>query len=100
MPLSQNLAHHRARVGALSRDRAPDDPEFIAAKRDLAAAKIAEYVSRVVTAAPPLTDEQRTKLAELLRLVRATSAAAARHVGEPYIDRHGRELRRPSSQDT
>jgi hypothetical protein len=31
--------HHRARVAALSRDRAPDDPELLAARRDLAAAR-------------------------------------------------------------
>nr|WP_197420218.1 hypothetical protein [Mycobacterium sp. NAZ190054] len=31
----------------------------------------AEWVRRVVDAAPPLTDEQRTRLAELLRPARA-----------------------------
>ena len=37
---SPATAHHRARVGALSRDRQPNDPEFSAAKRDLAAANV------------------------------------------------------------
>jgi len=32
-----------------------------------------EYVERIVAAAPPLTDQQRTALAELLRPVRMTS---------------------------
>jgi hypothetical protein len=67
---SPATAHHRARVGALSRDRQPNDPEFLAAKRDLAAANIENYVTRVLAAAPPLTDEQRCRLAELLRPVR------------------------------
>lgn len=33
-----------------------------------------EYVARIVTAAPPLSDQQRTALAELLRPVRLTAA--------------------------
>ena len=40
------------------------------ARRDLAEAKIADYVQRVLAASPPLNDEQRTRLAELLRPVR------------------------------
>ncbi len=64
------IYHHRGRVAALSRSRASDDPEFIAAKTDLVAANIADYLIRTLAAAPPLTDEQRTRLAELLRPVR------------------------------
>ena len=36
------------RAGALSRYRSPDDPELLAAKRDLAAEMLAEHVERVV----------------------------------------------------
>jgi hypothetical protein len=72
---SPATAHRRARVGALSRDRHPDDPELLAAKRDLAAANIEDYVTRVISAAPPLTDEQRCRLAELLRPVRLRGGA-------------------------
>lgn len=36
------------------------------ATRDLAAAKIAQYIERVVADAPPLTDSQRSRLAALL----------------------------------
>jgi hypothetical protein len=32
--------------------------------------KIADYIERMLAEAPPLTDEQRTRLAELLRPVR------------------------------
>ena len=36
-------------------------------EKDLAALRLEDYVRRVVAAAPPLTDEQRTRLAELVR---------------------------------
>ena len=34
--------------------------------RDLAAAKLADYIARVVAEAPPLTSEQRERIASLL----------------------------------
>ena len=69
-PPSKPVAHHRARVASLSRDRKSDDPEFVAARQDLAAQMLAEHIERVLAKAPPLTAEQRTKLAELLKPVR------------------------------
>jgi hypothetical protein len=45
-------------------------------RRDLAEAKIADYIERVLAEAPPLTDEQRAKLAELLRPAREAVTAA------------------------
>ena len=57
---------YRARHAALSRSRAADDPELIAARRDLKAQRLADYITRTVDAAPPLTDEQRAHLAALL----------------------------------
>jgi hypothetical protein len=67
--------HHRARVAALSRDRAPDDPELVAARQALADARrdpalrterLAKAIRETVEAAPPLTDAQRRELAVLL----------------------------------
>jgi len=58
--------HHRARVAALSRDRAPDDPELLNARRDLREERLAAAIRKAVDAAPPLSDEQRTRLAALL----------------------------------
>jgi len=54
----------RGRLGSAvsRRDRAAEAD----ARRDLAAAKIAQYVARTVAAAPPLTDDQRHALAGLL----------------------------------
>jgi hypothetical protein len=42
-------------------------------RRALAEAKIADYIERTLAEAPPLTDRQRTALAELLRPVRITA---------------------------
>lgn len=57
----------RARVASLSRSRTPDDPDLIDARRNLRAARLADYIERTVNEAPPLTDEQRDRLASLLR---------------------------------
>jgi hypothetical protein len=59
----------RARVAGLSRDRKSDDPELVAARRDLKAARLEDYVASVVASAPPLTPEQRDRIAALLRPV-------------------------------
>ncbi|QNF93578.1 hypothetical protein [Janibacter sp. YB324] len=57
----------RARVASLSRSRTPDDPELIAARRQLRETRLAEHIAKVVAEAPPLTAEQRDRLAVLLR---------------------------------
>lgn len=64
---SSTVYHHRARVAALTRSRASDDADLVAERRALAEASISEYVRKVVAAAPPLTGEQRDRLALLLR---------------------------------
>lgn len=61
-----NWTTPRARVAALSRSRTADDPDMIDARRDLRAARLADYITRTVDAAPPLTAEQRDRLALLL----------------------------------
>jgi hypothetical protein len=43
---------------------------MIAARRDLAEAKLSAYIAQVLAEAPPLSIEQRTRLAELLAPVR------------------------------
>lgn len=57
----------RARVASLSRSRTPDDPELVDARRNMRAERLAEHIKRTVDAAPPLTVEQRDRLALLLR---------------------------------
>ena len=62
-----NWTRERARVAALHRHRAADDPALTEAQRDLRAARLEAHVRAVVDAAPPLTAEQRARLAALLR---------------------------------
>jgi hypothetical protein len=76
-PPSPPVAHHRARVASLSRDRDPCDPELLDARRALSTQVLAEYIEKVLSAAPPLTAEQRTKLAELLKPVRIPAGGGA-----------------------
>lgn len=64
----------RARHAALSRRRSPDDPDVLDARRDLRAARLEDYIRRVVDQAPPLTDAQRARLAELLSPSAATTS--------------------------
>lgn len=59
------IAKTRSRVGVAYRT---GDPHAIAeASRDHAAAKLEAFIESTLAAAPPLTDEQRDKLALLLR---------------------------------
>lgn len=63
---SNNWKSYRGQVAALSRSRAADDPELLTARRELKAARLAEHVERTLAAAPPLTAEQRARVARLL----------------------------------
>jgi hypothetical protein len=56
----------RGKLGATAR-RFPNDPDRLAeARRDLAAAKLQDYIERTLADAPPLSDAQRERLALLL----------------------------------
>jgi hypothetical protein len=57
----------RARYGALARHRGTGDPDTVGARRDLRAARLEASIRAAVTEAPPLTYEQRTRLAAILR---------------------------------
>lgn len=65
--MSENWTSLRARVASLSRSRPADDPALIEARRELRATRLEQYVSRVVAEAPPLADDQRARIAALLR---------------------------------
>lgn len=62
MPEIRSCATRIARAA-----RSGDQHAETEARRDLAEAKIADYVERVLANAPPLTSEQKTRLARLLR---------------------------------
>ncbi|PLV44944.1 hypothetical protein X011_25645 [Mycobacterium tuberculosis variant microti OV254] len=65
----------RARHSALRRFRQDDDAAVIAARQELKAASINDYLERQMAEAPPLTNEQRAKIAELLEPVRIRGAS-------------------------
>lgn len=64
MPSDSQLA--RNRLAAITRHHGPDDPRTAAARSELAEAKLADAIAKVVESAPPLTAEQRNRLATLL----------------------------------
>jgi hypothetical protein len=66
-PKSPLVRRKRAEVAALSKYRDPGHPELLTAKRDLRALRLADYVTEVLSQAPPLTPEQRETIIGLLR---------------------------------
>jgi hypothetical protein len=67
---SAAVSYRRASLARRTQSYPPDHPMVVDARRDLAEAKLADYIEKVLAEAPPLTDAQRTALAELLRPVR------------------------------
>jgi hypothetical protein len=57
----------RGRLSAAHRWYGPDDPRTIRARGDLAVALIEKRVQDILETAPPLTDEQRERLAAIFR---------------------------------
>ncbi|WP_206425893.1 hypothetical protein [Nakamurella antarctica] len=64
---SPNWRSLRASVASLTRSRKPDDPALLDARRNLRTERLADYIRETVDAAPPLTQDQRDRLAVLLR---------------------------------
>ena len=58
---------HSGKLNALKRYRAPGDPAVLEAERALREERLAKYIRELVDIAPPLTSEQRDRLATLLR---------------------------------
>lgn len=54
------------RLAAVEKHHGPDDPRVSELRRDLAAERLDEAIRDAVTAAPPLTDAQRRRLAAIL----------------------------------
>ncbi|MGO9156780.1 hypothetical protein [Mycobacterium sp.] len=69
------IANARARRAGLH-GRPIDDPDRVNAERDLAAAKIANYIEKVVAQARPFTREQVDQLRVLLEPARRDLANA------------------------
>jgi hypothetical protein len=66
LPEAHSLKQMRADIARAS--KRTDDPMSAANKRrDYAAAKLEDYIRRVVETAPSLTDDQRSRIASLLQ---------------------------------
>jgi hypothetical protein len=65
--MSEALAA-RSHLGVTVRHHPHDVDKILEARRALAAAKIADFIQRTVATAPPLTAEQRDRLAGLFRV--------------------------------
>jgi hypothetical protein len=61
------VSHLRGQVAASKRHYGAEDPRSTEAVRELREAMLAEHIQKVVDSAPPLKDEQRARLAALLR---------------------------------
>lgn len=86
------VSRARATHAALSRcvksgERSAD--ELLVTKAALERAKISAKIDELVAASPPLSDEQRTRLAELLRPVRVDPANREAVVAERLADLDG-----------
>lgn len=68
-------AKARSEIGVAARRNDPEAMET--ARRDFAAEKLAAIIEKILATAPPLTEEQRVRLAELLRPVRRHGGAHA-----------------------
>jgi len=66
--MSVLLSTHRAEIARAERraKRDGDRSAVVDARREYAAAKIEDYITRVLSEAPPLDDDQRAHLATLL----------------------------------
>jgi len=69
------VASAAGRLAILKRWHPDDSPKVTAAERELRAEKLAAHIRKAVDAAPPLTTEQRVRLAELLEPVRIAPEA-------------------------
>jgi hypothetical protein len=69
--ISPVKARLRARTAGLGNGGyPPDHAKVVEAKRDLKMVNVEEYITKALAEAPPLTSDQRDRLAELLRPVR------------------------------
>jgi hypothetical protein len=75
--LSAQRRHERARKARLTQSYPPDHPKIVEADRNIAALRLEEYIAKTLAEAPELSDEQRSKLAELIKPVRVAGAGDA-----------------------
>lgn len=61
------VRQQRATLGALKRHgRADDDPDVIEVRRSLRSARLADAVAKAVAQYPPLTDDEKRQIVDIL----------------------------------
>lgn len=76
-PMSQtDWKKKRGRLAARTRHHGPDDPQVRALATEFAVDRLEEHVRRIVDGSPPLTGEQRDRIAVLLRPIQTGGDAA------------------------
>jgi hypothetical protein len=58
----------RSEYANLARTHDPSDPQMVEKRLELRALKLEDHVTRVLAQAPPMTSEQRDRIAALLRV--------------------------------
>ena len=66
MPKPSPILSERGRVNVYRRYRPDDDPEYIAARQNLATLKLERHVLEVLAKAPRPTDDQLQRIAAIL----------------------------------
>lgn len=73
VPANPETLSVAGQVAALSYRLDAGDPRLLEARRRLTELQLESHIRKAVDAAPPLSDEQRTRLAELLAPLRGVS---------------------------
>lgn len=74
--MPNDVRSKRGKYAQAIRWHGQDSQQATNSRRDLAEAQIEAYIDKILSEAPPLTAEQRTRLAELLRPARIDGDAA------------------------
>lgn len=72
----QTWTQARSQLANATKRHGANSPQAQEARQHLRALRLEDHVTKVLAQAPPLTDEQRTKLAELLAPARRRNGGA------------------------
>jgi hypothetical protein len=72
---AETWTHARSALALTIQKYGKDSPQADEARAKYKARRLAHHIEKILDEAPPLTDAQRTKLAELLRPARRGGAA-------------------------
>jgi hypothetical protein len=73
---AETWTHARSALALAIQKYGKNSPQAAQARANFIARRLAHHIEKTLAEAPPLTDEQRTRLAELLRPARRNGGAA------------------------